>query len=82
MHFHSLLFITIAFRSPLPLTAVTALLDLIDSNPSLRICPILKALSANFSSSNTSKALIATREPRGLPPKVEPWVPIKQYYCW
>lgn len=70
-----LLFITIAFNNPFPLTSVTTLCWVNFFTSSRNIFPIFSAFSANFSSSNTLRAVMATLEPNGLPPKVEPCVP-------
>lgn len=65
---------TMAFSNPFPLTAVTTSEGSFISS-FLKMAPILSAFSARFSSSKTSRAAMAIRQPSGLPPYVEPCSP-------
>uniref|UniRef100_A0A182FYI9 Uncharacterized protein n=1 Tax=Anopheles albimanus TaxID=7167 RepID=A0A182FYI9_ANOAL len=65
---------TMAFSKPLPRTIETTLVG--SSRSELRSsCPIRSAFSANFSSTSTWRAAIATLQPSGFPPYVEPCSP-------
>lgn len=66
---------TMAFNNPLPLTSITMFLFNFFLSSVRNISPSSKALLAKFSSSRISRAAIATLDPNGLPPKVEPCVP-------
>lgn len=70
-----LVFITMAFNSPLPLISQTTFLLILLLSSFRIISPILKAFLLIPSFSRTAKDAIATRHPSGLPPKVDPCVP-------
>ena len=72
----SVSFIKIAFNKPLPLTDFNKLFSLEKlDNSVLKRLPNFSALAARFSSTATFNAAIATLQPKGLPPKVEPCSP-------
>ncbi|KAH3677297.1 hypothetical protein OGATHE_000771 [Ogataea polymorpha] len=66
-----------AHRRPLPLTSLMTPLDscLSFSSSPWKNWPSSADLSTSFSSFTTSRASMATREARGLPPYVDPWEP-------
>lgn len=69
--------ISIAFMSPLPLTSVMTD-PFMSRSLSLMSLPMTKEFCERFSSSKTWRPAIATLEPRGFPPKVDPWVPVNK----
>lgn len=73
--FNILGFSTIAFIKPFPRISMMSFLSSLLCSSFLKSCPITNEFSDRFSSSKTSNAAIATFEPKGLPPNVEPCVP-------
>lgn len=66
-----------AFINPFPLISTITRLSTALCNSFLKNSPISYEFCDSFSSSNISKAVIATLQPNGLPPNVEPCVPFE-----